>query len=184
MIITDIKEADIYQVLEIYRPYITDTRITFEYEAPDLETFTERVRHYTEQFPWLVAKDGKKVRGYSYASVYRGRLAYQWDCELSVYVDRDCRGQGIGKRLYTKLLEILTRQGYYNAYGVIALPNENSVRLHENLGFKLEGVQKNSGFKAGKWVDVAFYTKALRTFDTPLKAPVPYPKLLKDHPFK
>ena len=35
MIITDIKEADIYQVLEIYRPYITDTRITFEYEAPD-----------------------------------------------------------------------------------------------------------------------------------------------------
>ena len=62
MIITDIKEADIYQVLEIYRPYITDTRITFEYEAPDLETFTAITQ---SNFPgwWqrMVKKSGATV---------------------------------------------------------------------------------------------------------------------------
>ncbi len=180
MIIRDINEKDIPAVLDIYRPYITDTRITFEYDVPSAEDFTRRVRRYTRQFPWLVACEGGRIVGYGYASAYRSRTAYQWDCELSVYVDKDRLKRGCGRAIYRELLGRVALQGYYNAYGVVALPNEESVRLHEHFGFRLEGIQKNTGFKHGQWVDTAIYAKALRNFDPPKKAPVSYPELLKE----
>ena len=73
MILQLIKEEDVGEVLEIYTPYVRNTAITFEYEVPSLEKFSERVHHYTEQYPWIVAKDHGMIAGYAYASVYRGR---------------------------------------------------------------------------------------------------------------
>ena len=57
MILQLIKEEDVAEVLEIYASYVQNTAITFEYEVPSLENFSDRVHHYTEQYPWIVAKE-------------------------------------------------------------------------------------------------------------------------------
>ena len=180
MILQLIKEEDIAEVLEIYAPYVQNTAITFEYEVPSLESFTERVHHYTEQYPWIVAKDHGKIVGYAYASLYRSREAYQWCCELSVYLRPEVQGKDLGRTLYSALMDLLTLQGYYMVYGVIALPNEASLALHNQLGFSMDGIQENCGFKLGSWHHTATMAKPLRDFDPPLSEPKSIHELSSD----
>lgn len=171
MILQLIKEEDIAEVLEIYAPYVEKTAITYEYDIPSLESFSERVHHYTEQFPWIVAKEQGKIVGYAYASVYRSREAYQWGCELSVYLRSEAQGKNLGHTLYSALMDLLTLQGYYTVYGVISLPNDSSLALHNQLGFIMEGIQKNCGFKMGLWHNAAIMSKSLQDYTPPAAPP-------------
>ena len=59
--------------------------------------------------------------------------------------------------MYRSLLAILREQGYCSAVGVIALPNEGSIRAHETVGFRKVGVLKNVGYKAGAWRDTGWW---------------------------
>ena len=171
MLLQLIKEEDIAEVLEIYTPYVQDTAITFECEVPTLENFSDRVHHYMEQYPWIVAKTHGKIVGYAYASLYRSREAYQLCCELSVYLRPENKGTDLGRTLYSALMDLLTLQGYYTVYGVITLPNEASLTLHKRLGFSMDGIQSNCGFKLGSWHNTAIMSKALRDFEPPLAPP-------------
>ena len=67
--IREAKEADAAGLLAIYAPYVEHTAITFEYEVPTLEEFTERIRQTETKYPYLVAKRDGKVLGYAYAGV-------------------------------------------------------------------------------------------------------------------
>ena len=118
------------------------------------------------------------IAGYAYASVYRGREAYQWGCELSVYVRSEFQGIDLGRTLYSALLDLLTLQGYYTVYGVVTLPNEASMALHKQLGFIIEGIQKNSGYKLGEWHDTAILSRSLQDYT----APEVFPKSIHELP--
>ena len=97
--------ADGAVLSEIYAYYVNTSAISYEYVAPDAKEFAERIAHKLEKYPYIVAElDGKPV-GYAYASEFRERAAYAWCVELSVYVDRSCRGRGVGSTLYTALLD-------------------------------------------------------------------------------
>ena len=63
--IHEAKEADAAGLLAIYAPYVEHTAITFEYEVPTLEEFTERIRQTKTKYPYLVAKQDGKVLGYA-----------------------------------------------------------------------------------------------------------------------
>lgn len=170
-------EKDIPAVLEIYRPYIETSVVTFEYEVPSLLEFTKRVHAIQQEFPWLVCEIGGEVIGYAYASHYHDRAAYFWDCELSVYVKQGVRRQGVGTALYQALLPLLKAQGYYQAYAVIAAPNPQSQLFHQKLGFRSLGIHPKVGFKFGEWRDLDFQVLELREKNQPAQFPVPFPKL-------
>lgn len=165
--------ADAAEMLEIYAPYIRETTVTFEYEVPEVEEFARRVQKVQEKYPWLVYRREGEILGYAYASDYHERRAYAWDCELSVYVRQDARGQGVGRKLYERLLEILEELGYANAYALISVPNEDSEGLHRALGFEEEGRFLRTGYKLGQWLDVAVLTKR---FWPPEKRPEAFPR--------
>ncbi len=152
-----IKETDSAEVLEIYKPYVLDTVITFEYDVPTLEDFTGRIRAITPEYPWLVCLMNNKIVGYAYASRFRYRTAYQWSAESTVYIAQAAQGMGIGIRLYHTLFDILRLQGYVNVYAGTAIPNEKSVRLHLSAGFETLGIYKKIGFKMGAWHDTQWF---------------------------
>lgn len=170
-IIRMIRAEDIPAVLEIYRPYIESTVITFEYEVPGLPEFAERVSDTLRQFPWLICEINGQVAGYAYASSFHERSAYAWDCELSVYVGQEFGRSGIGSALYRALLPILRAQGYYQAYAVIAVPNEESQSFHHRFGFQPVGCHPKSGYKFNRWCDVEYQALVLHKFDTPERPP-------------
>jgi phosphinothricin acetyltransferase len=157
----------------IYAPYVTDTVISLEEEAPTEAEMSVRIAKHAKHHSWLMADlDGEPV-GFAYGSQHRERAAYRWAADVSVYIDRSAHRRGIGRRLYSELLQTLTGLGYYVACAGITLPNDASVALHESFGFVQVGVYRNIGFKFGAWHDVGWWQTELRppTADPPPAEP-------------
>lgn len=91
---------DAEELLEIYRYYVEHTAITFEYETPSITEFRQRIKQTLKRYPYLAAVDGHgKIVGYAYASSFKNRAAYNWSVETTIYVDKDVKRQGIGKKI-------------------------------------------------------------------------------------
>ncbi|MCD7802119.1 MAG: N-acetyltransferase family protein [Clostridiales bacterium] len=161
-----VRPSDAPALLAIYAQSI-HTPVTFEYELPTLEQFSERIRDISAHYPYLVLEEGGAVLGYAYAHRLRERAAFGWDAELSVYLDRSAQGRGLGTKLYRVLLELLRRQGVQAVYGCITSPNPASVALHERLSFRYCGVFHRTGYKDGQWWDVLWYEKQIGAGGTP-----------------
>ncbi len=160
--------ADASQILEVYRPYVEHTAITFEYTVPGLEEFTQRIARTLERHPYIVAERGGKIIGYAYVSRFVGRAAYDWAVETSIYIAQDARHTGIGKRLYYALEDILKKQGILNMEACIAVAetedeylDNNSEHFHEHLGYRLVGGFKKCGYKFGRWYDMVWMEKLI-----------------------
>lgn len=147
-------------LLKIYKQYI-HTPITFECTLPTAAAFAERIQTISRQYPYLVCQEGKNILGYAYAHRHMEREAYQWNAELSIYLDKRYTGQGLGKKLYGILMDILKIQGIQNVYAGVTLPNAPSQGLHRSQGFHLIGVYPHTGYKCGAWHDVAWFCKDL-----------------------
>ena len=134
-----IAEDDALNVLNIYKPYVQNTIISFEYEAPEIEEYAQRIKLNTADFPWLVCLQDEKIIGFAYAGKYGQRKAYQWSAESSIYLCPEAQGKGIAKILYETLFSLLRLQGYFNIYAAISVPNEASLNFYKALGFKMIG---------------------------------------------
>ena len=156
------REGDAAGIAEVYRPYVEDSRISFEEQAPDAAEMARRIAGDRPGFhPWLVAEEDGRILGFASSSPFRARPAYRWSVETGIYLAADACGRGLGKRLLATLVGLLEKQGYVAAIGAIALPNEASVRLHEALGFVAAGTYRGTGFKMGEWLDVGLWEKEL-----------------------
>jgi L-amino acid N-acyltransferase YncA len=158
---------DAAAVHDIYIPSVLEGVATFETELPGVEAMRERIVGRLRQYPWLIWEEDGRVLAYAYASRFRERAAYDWIAETSIYVHADARRRGIARRLYALLLDAMTLQGLNQAVGVITLPGEVSVAMHEAMGFTPAGVWRSSGYKLGQWWDVGVWQKELQTPETP-----------------
>lgn len=162
LLIRDARPGDVPALLDIYRPFVTDTAVSFELEPPTLSEFASRVASAQSQWAWLVAEVDGQIAGYAYASAFRTRAAYRWTAETSAYVREGYRGRGVASALYRRLLEVLAGKGFCNAYAGIALPNDPSVAFHQAAGFTPVGVFHRAGWKFGVWHDVSWWEMRLR----------------------
>ena len=156
---------DAPELLEIYKPYVEKTAITFEYEVPSLEEFANRLNTISASFPYIVAIQEGQIIAYAYAGRYKDRKAYDWVCELSIYVDENQRHHGVGSQLYMKLMELLKGLNYQRAYACITYPNYASISFHQRLGFNLLGIFEKSGYKFEQWHGIAWMDKVLQESD-------------------
>ena len=167
-LIRDANLEDAKDLLEIYKPYVLNTAITFEYDVPTLEEFSERIRKITERYPYLVAEIDGKIVGYAYASTFKDRAAYDWCVETSIYLAGKARGNGIGRKLYEALEAKLNEQGILNANACITYADfedkyhtNDSMYFHEKMGYKLVGRFHQCGYKFGRWYDMIWMEKML-----------------------
>jgi phosphinothricin acetyltransferase len=162
--IRDASAADLPAVAAIYTHYVLRTTTTFNTEVRTPREWTERfedavlagVHHL------LVAEVDGRVAGYVETQRFRPKPAYDRSVELSVYVAPDALGTGVGGALYAELLARLEAdERYHRAYSIIALPNDASVAFHERWGFVHRGTLSEAGHKFGRFLDVAYYERAL-----------------------
>lgn len=167
----------------IYEPYVRETAITFEYVPPTADEFAERMCKTMEFYPYLVAELDGRLVGYAYAGTFKGRPAYDWAGETSIYVAQGHTGEGTGRALHDALERALAAQGVLNMYACIAVPDgeddetltRNSQRFHEHMGYRLVGEFYQCGFKGGRWYNMIWMEKMLgeHRADQPPVAPFP-----------
>ena len=174
LIVRDATAGDATACAAIYAPYVTDTTVTFEVEAPDAGEMARRIAAAQVRHAFLVLEeggDGESVVGYAYGGPFKERAAYRWSCEVSVYLARDRHGRGGGRALYEALLARLTQRGLRMAAAGMTQPNEASARLHAALGFEPIGTFRAVGWKLGDWRDVTWVQRSLG--EGPLTDPAP-----------
>ncbi len=163
-VIRDAERADADSVARIYNHYVLNTIVTFEEAAISAQTMEERIEETrAANLPFVVAERDRNVSGYAYASKWKGRCAYRFSAEVTVYVEHDSGAQGIGSALYAHLLPILQQKGIHTAIGGIALPNDASVALHQKYGFVQVAYFREVGRKFDRWVDVGYWQLVLES---------------------
>ena len=170
--------SDGARLAAIYSPAVTDHATSFELTPPDAAEMARRVTSLVARTPWLVAEHDSVVVGYAYASPHRDRPAYQWSVEVSAYVDPGVHRAGQGRALYSALFQILTTQGFANAYAGITLPNPASVGFHRAMGFEEIGIYRGVGHKFGRWHDVVWLHRPLAPRLTDAQPPRALPDLI------
>ena len=160
--------ADAPRILEIYAWYVEHTVITFEYDVPSLEEFEGRMRRTMQKYPYLVIERDGRVEGYAYAGPFKERAAYDWCCELSIYLAQDARKCGMGRRLYAAMEERLRDMGVLNLYACITCPDRedeyvtrNSMEFHSHLGFRQVAEFRSCGYKFGRWYNMVWMEKII-----------------------
>lgn len=179
--------SDAEALLNIYAWYVAHTAITFEYEVPSPEEFRRRISSTLKTYPYFCAERDGSVLGYAYAGPFGQRAAYGWSAEATVYLAREARGLGLGRRLYEALEAALGAMGIRNLYALVACPagaedeylTRNSADFHAHMGYRPAGKYRACGCKFGRWYDMACMEKIIGGHgENP--APVrPYPETVK-----
>lgn len=152
--IAEAKDAALIAI--IYNHYIANSTVTFEEEAVDSQMILKRM-NASKQLKWWVCEIENEIAGYAYATYWKPRTAYRYTLETSVYIASDHQKKGIGKKIYSHLIEELKTLGFKTLLAGISLPNKGSVLFHENLGFRKMGQLERVGFKFNKWIDVGYW---------------------------
>ena len=113
-----------------------------------------------KRYPYLVIEKDGAIQGYAYAGAFVGRAAYDWSCELTVYLDHTAQKCGLGRKIYEALENRLSEMGILNLYACIGYPrvedeylNSNSAEFHAHLGFSKVGEFYKCGYKFGRCVN-------------------------------
>ena len=170
-----VRRADAFdaaRLAEIYAYYVAHTAVTFDYDAPSALEFAEKVERVQRAYPFLVVCENGRVMGYAYAGPFVGREAYRYAAEVSIYLDPNARGRGLGRALYEALETALVLQGIRNLYACIGVPTvpdefltDHSARFHAHLGYRTVGHFHACGYKFGRWYDMIWMEKRLTAPD-------------------
>ena len=147
-----------------------NTAITYEFIPRDEEEMHRRFTAYSASYPYLIWEEAGELMGYAYASRYKSRAAYSPSVEISIYLHKDHRRKGIGRKLLKELLETLRKDypRYYTAVACINYPNEPSQKLFEKEGFVLSAKEDHIAYKMGQWRSTVSYFLPLRSYDDPV----------------
>ena len=168
MTIRDAGGHDAAAIAEIYGYYVRHTAVTFDYTAPSAEEIAKGIAGIQRKYPYLVACEDGQIVGYAYAGPFKGRPAYDWAVETTIYLHPDARGKGSGTLLLSALEEKLRKRHFLNAYACIACTEKEdetltnaSMRFHARMGYRLCGTFCKCGYKFGRWYDMIWMEKML-----------------------
>ena len=137
-------------VKRIYEEGIATGQATLETSAPDWSEWDAGHLAVCR----LVARAGDDVVGWAALSPVSSRCVYAGVAEVSIYVAENARGQGVGKRLLTALIEASEAEGFWTLQAGVFPENAASIRLHLSCGFRIVGRRERIGQLHGQWRDV------------------------------
>lgn len=162
MEIRNVNPQDSKQIADIYNFYIKSSTITFEEDIVDENKMEKIIFSISSVYPYLVIEEKDKILGYAYATAWRARSAYRFSAEVTIYLNNEAKGKGLGSVLFSELINELKKTKVNVLVGGIALPNNASIALHEKFGFKKVAHFEDIGFKFGKWIDVGYWELKLK----------------------
>ncbi|MBL7736738.1 MAG: GNAT family N-acetyltransferase [Chitinophagaceae bacterium] len=138
IIYRDANHSDLPRIVEIYNSTIPSRMVTADVEnvsvASRLQWFDE---HDPSKRPlWVIEDSAKQIIGWVSFQSFYGRPAYDATAEISIYLDGEQRGKGLGKQALRYCIEHAPRLGINTLLGFIFSHNEPSLKLFRYFGFE------------------------------------------------
>lgn len=148
------RDADLSALTQIYNAAVTTTTFTGHLAALTVE---ERqvwwAAHADPRYPILVAEANGDILGYASLSSWYDLPVYALTAESSLYLAPGAQGRGLGTRLMQALLAEARRIGHHVILARIWAGNAPSIAMCRKCGYETVGVQREIGFRHGKWED-------------------------------
>lgn len=147
------QQADLPALLDIYNDEVLHGVATLDLTA---KTLAERQvwfdAHNKANHPLIVAQIDGEIAGYASLSDYREKEAYRTTVELSIYVARAFRRQGVATTLMGAILDMARADDRTHlVVSVITSGNQASKKLHDKFGFTFCGTIPEAGMKFGEY---------------------------------
>jgi phosphinothricin acetyltransferase len=134
----DATNSDLERVVEIYNTTIPSRMVTADTEYVTVESRQKWIdEHSPSKRPlWVVEDSAKKIIGWVSFQSFYGRPAYDSTVEISIYLDADQRGKGVGKEVLQYCINKAPDFGIRTLLGFIFSHNEPSLKLFRHFGFE------------------------------------------------
>jgi phosphinothricin acetyltransferase len=152
-------DEDWSAVRAIFQEGIESGHATFETRVPEWPAWDAGHLRVAR----VVASDGQRVVGWAALSPVSRRNVYAGVVEVSLYVGASARGQGVGKALLTRLIELSEEAGLWTLQAGIFPENLASLALHRSCGFRQVGRRERLGQVNGVWRDVILLERRSQT---------------------
>ncbi|WP_330399375.1 GNAT family N-acetyltransferase [Agathobacter ruminis] len=140
--------SDWTRVAEIYKQGLEGGTATFNTVCP---SFEEWDKSHIKTCRFVYEEDGVVV-GWVAISPSSSRCAYKGCVEMSIYVDQNYRGHGIGTSLVKALISQSVKEGFWSIYSAIFSINKASIGLHKKCGFREIGYRERiAKDRFGEW---------------------------------
>ena len=132
---------DLEVIVDIYNQAIASWFQTAFTEPQDVAGRIDWFNGHDRHFPLFVYDVDGDVAGWLSIAPYRaGRGALRHTVEISYFIDRNFRHQGIGTRLLDYGINAARQLGYKTALAIIIDANVASINLVEKFGFEQWGL--------------------------------------------
>jgi L-amino acid N-acyltransferase YncA len=165
--IRDATAADAGPICRIYNQGIQDRIATLETEERTPEERRAWLAARDPRHPVMVAEAAGRVVGWGSLNAFNPRRAYDHVADFSLYVEREWRGRGVGRRLLEALIARARVLGYHKLV-LSAFPfNEAGMQVYVRAGFRQVGIYREQGLLDGKWVDTIIMERILEPPSSP-----------------
>lgn len=139
--------SDSTRVLKIYKMGIETLNATFETEVPSWEDWDSKHLLHSR----FVYIENDIVLGWAALSSVSVRQVYKGVAEISIYIDTDFNGKGIGSQLMEKVIQSSEENGIWTLNSSVFPENIATLKLHEKFGFRIIGFKEKVATLDGKW---------------------------------
>ena len=147
--IRPLNDPDARAILDIYRRGLETGEASFETEPPDWPHWQRKYHPFCR----LGYEDSGILLGWAALSPVSPRHCYRGVAEVSIYVDPERRGRGIGNQLMARLVEESEAEGIWTLYSSIFPENRATRQLHLKHGFREVGIRERIAQQHGRWRD-------------------------------
>ncbi len=158
--IRPVTPKDSKRILEIFKQGIEYGWATFETQVPPWESWDSDFYKFSR---FVVENSEDNVVGWIAIKPTSKRECFSGVAELSLYIDKDYQGKGLGKILMQKLIQDSEEHQIWTLYAGIFPENKASIALHEKAGFHVVGTREKIGKHHGKWVDIVIMERRSTT---------------------
>jgi L-amino acid N-acyltransferase YncA len=149
MEIIKIEEEHYSAITKIYLQGIATGFATFQTSAPSWEEW-DKAHLKTCR---ILAKKDNEIIGWAALTQVSSRCVYEGVAEVSIYIEQEFRGKGIGKFLLSALIKQSEENGLWTLQSGIFAENIGSIALHEKCGFRKIGYREKIAKLNNVWKD-------------------------------
>ncbi|MGL4584017.1 MAG: GNAT family N-acetyltransferase [Flavobacterium sp.] len=141
----DAEIIDLERIVEVYNSTIPSRMVTADTEPVTVQS---RMKWFEDHTPsrrplWVIEEEGGEMVGWVSFQSFYGRPAYDGTVEISIYLDANQRGRGLGKQVIAHCIEQIPKYGITTLLGFIFAHNIPSIKLFEYFGFEQWGMLPN-----------------------------------------